>query len=190
MDNNSKKNNSTQPKFSFIHKPAFTIIEVIIVLVIGAVIMLAVFLVVPQLQRTQRNTNRQNAARRVLTAVEQVRTTTGAYPVPGTAASTGINCFGTLSTASNCTIITSITGDVNTTAGNTQYTIVIAPQTSGDLIADTKNIYLNNSTTANSGCNTSKKLVTTSAIADKFAVAVAQETASSQTGDTFCLTYP
>ncbi|MCX6806147.1 MAG: prepilin-type N-terminal cleavage/methylation domain-containing protein [Patescibacteria group bacterium] len=34
------------------YKKGFTIIEVIIVLVIGAVIMLAVFLVVPQLQRT------------------------------------------------------------------------------------------------------------------------------------------
>ena len=189
MNNNSNSNNS-QPKFSFIHKPAFTIIEVIIVLVIGAVIMLAIFLVVPQLQRTQRNTNRQNAARRVLTAVEQVRTTTGNYPVPGAAAGTGINCYGTLSTTSNCTIITSITGDINTTAGNTQYTIVIALPTSGDLIADTKNIYLNNSTTATSGCNTSKKLVNASAVVGKFAVAVAQETAASQTGDTFCLTYP
>jgi len=190
MDNNSKKNNSTLAKFGFVHEPAFTIIEVIIVLVIGAVIMLAVFLVVPQLQRTQRNTNRQNAARRVLTAVEQVRTTTGAYPVPGTAAATGINCYGTLSTTSNCTIITSISGDINTTAGNTQYTIVTAPQASGDLIADTKNIYLNNSTTATSGCNTSGKLVSSGATVGKFAVAVAQETASSQTGDTFCLTFP
>ena len=54
-------------------KEGFTIIEVIIVLVIGAVIMLAVFLVVPQLQRTQRNSTRQNNARRVLTAIEQLK---------------------------------------------------------------------------------------------------------------------
>ena len=54
------------------HEDGFTIIEVIIVLVIGAVIMLAVFLVVPQLQRSQRNATRQNDARRVLTAAEQI----------------------------------------------------------------------------------------------------------------------
>lgn len=35
----------------------FTIIEVIIVLVIAAIIMLAVFVVVPQLNRTQRNSD-------------------------------------------------------------------------------------------------------------------------------------
>jgi len=55
----------------------FTIIEVIIVLVVGAVIMLAVFLVVPQLQQTQRNTRRLNDARRVLTAVTQISNTQG-----------------------------------------------------------------------------------------------------------------
>jgi prepilin-type N-terminal cleavage/methylation domain-containing protein len=54
-------------------KEGFTIIEVIIVLVIGAVIMLAVFLVVPQLQRTQRNSRRQADARAALSAVEQYR---------------------------------------------------------------------------------------------------------------------
>ena len=68
MNNNSNNKKSSLAKFSFIHKPGFTIIEVIIVLVIGAVIMLAVFLVVPQLQRTQRNSRRQNDARRLLTA--------------------------------------------------------------------------------------------------------------------------
>jgi prepilin-type N-terminal cleavage/methylation domain-containing protein len=52
-------------------REGFTIIEVIIVLVIGAVIMLAVFLVVPQLQASQRNTRRQQYARQLLTAVQQ-----------------------------------------------------------------------------------------------------------------------
>lgn len=52
-------------------KEGFTIIEVIIVLVIGAVIMLAVFLVVPQLQRTQRNSRQQANARRILTGIQQ-----------------------------------------------------------------------------------------------------------------------
>jgi prepilin-type N-terminal cleavage/methylation domain-containing protein len=58
----------------------FTIIEVIIVLVVGAVIMLAVFLVVPQLQRTQRNSMRQNDARRLLTAAINYTTANNAYP--------------------------------------------------------------------------------------------------------------
>jgi prepilin-type N-terminal cleavage/methylation domain-containing protein len=44
----------------------FTIIEVIIVLVVGAVIMLAVFLVVPQLQLSSRNSQRQKDARSIL----------------------------------------------------------------------------------------------------------------------------
>jgi len=62
----------------------FTIIEVIIVLVVGAVIMLAVFLVVPQLQRTQRNSRRQNDARRLLTAAINYTTTNNLYPAAST----------------------------------------------------------------------------------------------------------
>ena len=61
------------------YKKGFTIIEVIIVLVIGAVIMLAVFLVVPQLQRTQRNSRRQNDARRLLTAAINYTTANNKY---------------------------------------------------------------------------------------------------------------
>ncbi|GDX62747.1 hypothetical protein LBMAG34_2810 [Candidatus Saccharibacteria bacterium] len=51
----------------------FTIIEVIIVLVIGAVIMITVFVVVPQLQRTQRNSSRASEARRLLVAMNQFK---------------------------------------------------------------------------------------------------------------------
>ena len=50
----------------------FTIIEVIIVLVIGAVIMLAVFLVVPQLQRQRRESQQRQIAQRVLVAARQM----------------------------------------------------------------------------------------------------------------------
>jgi len=53
----------------------FTIIEVIIVLVIGAVIMLAVFLVIPQLQVNARNNQRRNDIQRVLVAARQYYTT-------------------------------------------------------------------------------------------------------------------
>jgi prepilin-type N-terminal cleavage/methylation domain-containing protein len=77
----------------------FTIIEVIIVLVIGAVIMLAVFLVVPQLQRTQRNSRRQNDARRLLTAAINYTT---ANPGSALAASTIITAsIADLSTSPN-----------------------------------------------------------------------------------------
>ena len=91
----------------------FTIIEVIIVLVIGAVIMLAVFVVVPQLQRTQRNSSRQNAARRVFTAGEQYAASTNVYPQSN--GGTGQNCVGTLST--QCKPITDITGEVKSPSG-------------------------------------------------------------------------
>ena len=97
----------------------FTIIEVIIVLVIGAVIMLAVFLVVPQLQRTQRNSSRQNAARRVFTAGVQYAASTNVYPQSNTGG-TGQNCVGTLAVTippQNCTEITDITGEVKSPSG-------------------------------------------------------------------------
>lgn len=47
----------------------FTIIEVLIVLAIAGLIMLIVFLAVPQLQRNSRNTQRKNDAAAMLTAV-------------------------------------------------------------------------------------------------------------------------
>lgn len=50
----------------------FTIIEVIIVLVVGAVIMLAVFIVVPQLQRASREGQQRQIAQRALVAARQL----------------------------------------------------------------------------------------------------------------------
>lgn len=62
-------------------KEGFTIIEVIIVLVIAAVIMLAVFLVVPQLQRSAANNTFQSNARSALTAAQQfAANSSGATP--------------------------------------------------------------------------------------------------------------
>lgn len=49
----------------------FTIIEVMIVLAIAAVILLAVFLAVPNLQRNSRNTQRKNDAANVLASVNE-----------------------------------------------------------------------------------------------------------------------
>ena len=86
-------------------KEGFTIIEVIIVLVIGAVIMLAVFLVVPQLQRTQRNARNQDNARRALTAVQQYLAN---------------NPSGTISSGD----VTGITGDLKVGGGTTNANVV------------------------------------------------------------------
>jgi prepilin-type N-terminal cleavage/methylation domain-containing protein len=49
----------------------FTIIEVLIVLMIAGLIMLIVFLAVPALQRSSRNTQRKNDASRIATAANE-----------------------------------------------------------------------------------------------------------------------
>ncbi len=59
MSKNQVKNNNK----------GFTIIEVLIVLAIAALILLVVFLAVPNLQRSQRNNGRQAEAARISTAV-------------------------------------------------------------------------------------------------------------------------
>lgn len=61
----------------------FTIIEIIIVLVIGAVIMLAVFLVVPQLQRSARNSQRQRDASAMLIAASNYKESGQTIPSGG-----------------------------------------------------------------------------------------------------------
>lgn len=71
-------------------KQGFTIIEVVIVLVIGAIIMLMVFLIVPYLQRTQRDARRQADARKLLTAVEQYKSNNN-----GTSPTTQASIIGT-----------------------------------------------------------------------------------------------
>ena len=63
MRHNTKLNNK-----------GFTIIEVLIVLAIAGLIMLIVFLAVPALQRTQRNTARKNDVARVGGAVTEFST--------------------------------------------------------------------------------------------------------------------
>ncbi|MFZ1706447.1 MAG: type II secretion system protein [Candidatus Nanogingivalis sp.] len=52
-------------------KPAFTIIEVVLVLAIAGLIFLMVFIALPALQRNQRDTQRKNDIGRVLTAVQK-----------------------------------------------------------------------------------------------------------------------
>ena len=139
-------------------KEGFTIIEVIIVLVIGAVIMLAVFLVVPQLQRTQRNTNRQNAARRVFTAAEQVNANTASYPA---GSDTGKDA------------IVAITGTVNAASGSPVNWVYAIPTTGTIFPSDTL-YYTNNNAT----CSTANVPAPSATATGKVVVAVATETAS------------
>ena len=147
-------------------KDGFTIIEVIIVLVIAAIIMLAVFLVVPQLQRTQRNSKAQTIARQVLAAGEQYASNKGGvYPTCAAA--------GTM----NCASITDITNTLTSPAGTTYATVTVVPTTNNQ-ISITKDV---------AGCATTSTTPDyTASTGGKFMVVVYQETATT-TGATFCL---
>ena len=62
----------------------FTIIEVVIVLAIAGLIFLVVFLAVPQLQASRRDTQRRSDAGRLGAAIEQVAANSqGDYPADG-----------------------------------------------------------------------------------------------------------
>jgi prepilin-type N-terminal cleavage/methylation domain-containing protein len=68
----------------------FTIIEVMIVLAIAGLIMVIVFIAVPQLQRNQRDNARQNIANRVKAELETYAgNNQGAYPFGPAATGTG-----------------------------------------------------------------------------------------------------
>ena len=56
------------------NKKGFTIIEVVLVLAIAGLIFLMVFIALPALQRSQRNTQREDDFARVLTAVNSFQT--------------------------------------------------------------------------------------------------------------------
>ena len=62
-------NNQLSKLKSVKREEGFTIIEVLIVLAIGALIILAVLIAVPALQQNQRNSSRKSEAARVSTAV-------------------------------------------------------------------------------------------------------------------------
>jgi prepilin-type N-terminal cleavage/methylation domain-containing protein len=148
----------------------FTIIEVIIVLVIAAIIMLAVFLVVPQLQRTQRNSRAQTIARQVLTAAEQfAANNNGTYPTCAAAATMA------------CTDITNTTDTLKSPAGTTYATVIAAPTTNNQ-ISITKDV---------TGCATTSTIPSyTASTGGKFMVVVYQETSTvgaTGAGTTFCL---
>jgi len=79
----------------------FTIIEIMIVLAIAALILLIVFLAVPALQRSQRNTSRKDDAGRIASAInDYVSNNNGALPGATTALwQTGGQCASILSDA-------------------------------------------------------------------------------------------
>ena len=67
---NKRWNSSSQTEGEPQTKPAFTIIEVVLVLAIAGLIFLMVFIALPALQRNQRDTQRKNDIDRFLTAVQ------------------------------------------------------------------------------------------------------------------------
>lgn len=76
----------------------FTIIEVMIVLAIAALILLAVFLAIPNLQRASRNSGRKTDAGRIGTAATNFASNNnGSLPATATDATTIITDAGTLS---------------------------------------------------------------------------------------------
>jgi len=138
----------------------FTIIEVIIVLVIAAIIMLAVFLVVPQLQRTQRNTRNQAVARQAFSAGEQyAANNNGSYPT-------------------TIADVEAISGSLKN-ASNTQYTLVTAayPTTVSTMYMSSTAAACTNASTPGTFTNTGTK----------FAIVITQEDNTSATNGKFCV---
>ena len=143
----------------------FTIIEVIIVLVIAAIIMLAVFLVVPQLQRTQRNNRAQSVARQAFAAAEQSAANSGGtYP---TADATGSG------------LITAITGTMNNPLG-TAYTFVYAVAPTAAVVTT-----MSQSNAAVGCTNSSTPGAYTGGT--KYMIVINQETATAVDGGKFCI---
>ena len=68
-NNNTNNKESTNPQTN----PAFTIIEVVLVLAIAGLIFLMVFIALPTLQRNQRDTRRKNDLSRLKTAMDSYK---------------------------------------------------------------------------------------------------------------------
>ena len=72
-NNKTNNNNQLKPKPSPKTNPAFTIIEVVLVLAIAGLIFLMVFIALPALQRNQRDTQRKNDMSRLKTAIDSYK---------------------------------------------------------------------------------------------------------------------
>ena len=75
-------------------KRGFTIIEVVLVLAIAGLIFLVVFLALPQLQRSQRDSTRKSMAQRAVAALTQYASNNSAS-FPAESTSNGSSNFGT-----------------------------------------------------------------------------------------------
>ena len=158
-------------KKSKTHQSGFTIIEVVLVLAIAGLIFLVVFLALPQLQRSRRDTARRDLVGRVMAALTQDASASGGN-YPSNLANflsfvENDNYFGTCTTTGNPTECESFSDpsqgpiSISRTRG--------APSTVGDL-------YYRDSST----CNTSGALVAASGT-KQVAVAIALEQ-----GGSFC----
>jgi prepilin-type N-terminal cleavage/methylation domain-containing protein len=84
------------------NKKGFTIIEVVLVLAIAGLIFMMVFIALPSLQRSQRDTQRSNDIARVQTALNQYQANNrGAIPSMGTATQTYVAGHETQITGTN-----------------------------------------------------------------------------------------
>jgi len=145
-------------------KDGFTIIEVIIVLVIAAIIMLAVFLVVPQLQRSQRNTRNQAVARQAFAAAEQYASqNNGSYPL-------GVSDIET------------ITGSLKN-ASNSQFNL----KANAYPLLATDFSMTNSAAPVAVACTSSSDGGSAWTGGTKFKIMITQETSASVTGGFFCL---
>ena len=78
-------------------KDGFTIIEVVLVLAIAGLIFLMVFVALPQLQRSQRDSQRKQDVSRVVTALEEYKANNrGKLPTP---TGTSVTCTNTAATS-------------------------------------------------------------------------------------------
>ena len=81
----NKESSSRNKKYT--NKSGFTIIEVVLVLAIAGLIFLMVFIALPALQRSQRDTHRKNDVGRLLTAFQNYQANNR-----GAAPNIGANC--------------------------------------------------------------------------------------------------
>ena len=104
-------------------KRGFTIIEVVLVLAIAGLIFLIVFLAVPALQRSQRDTQRRNDAGRMLTLLGNYQSNNkGAFP-----SATGQDAF----------ITNYVKGELNSPSSGSAYTFSWTRNANANYATDT-----------------------------------------------------
>lgn len=130
------KSKLEQKRYIRNNSKGFTIIEVLIVLAIAGLIILIVFLAVPALQRTSRNTQRKNDASRLSALInEHVSNNAGVLP----------DTFGTTPSATELDL------------SNTSFTIMAPPaatEPDATVLGDLENLVVNTNATCNNNAVT------------------------------------